>query len=159
MSSQNKNQYYADIQVMNYILQGIPIDIYNSVDACKDAQTMWARIKRLMQVHHPSSVIDYEDDYQGEIQGDAQEDKLKTAMMLLARAITQCYSTPTNNQLHTSSNTRNQALIQDGRVDIQSKNVGYVGNGNMNAGRTNRNQATNARNGLVQQIEEYDPNV
>ncbi|GJW61012.1 hypothetical protein Tco_0110347 [Tanacetum coccineum] len=49
MSQQNKNQYYADIKVMNYILQGIPNDIYNSVDACKDAQTMWTRIKRLMQ--------------------------------------------------------------------------------------------------------------
>ncbi|GKC23779.1 retrovirus-related pol polyprotein from transposon TNT 1-94 [Tanacetum coccineum] len=85
-------------------------------------------------VTHPSSVIDYEDDYQGEVQGDAQEDKLTTAMM-------------------------NQAVIQDGCVDIQSKNVGYVGNGNRNAGRTNRNQATNAGNGLVQSIEEYDQNV
>ncbi|GKE05147.1 hypothetical protein Tco_1397165 [Tanacetum coccineum] len=33
---------------------------------------------------HPSSVHDYNDDYQGEIQGDAKEDKLSTAMMLLA---------------------------------------------------------------------------
>ncbi|GJS68421.1 hypothetical protein Tco_0682986 [Tanacetum coccineum] len=31
---------WANIKVMNYILQGIPNDIYNSVDACKDAQTM-----------------------------------------------------------------------------------------------------------------------
>ncbi|GJZ53587.1 putative reverse transcriptase domain-containing protein [Tanacetum coccineum] len=29
--------------------EGIPNDIYNSVDACKYAQTMWARIKRWMQ--------------------------------------------------------------------------------------------------------------
>ncbi|GJR01054.1 integrase, catalytic region, zinc finger, CCHC-type containing protein [Tanacetum coccineum] len=79
-------------------------------------------------VTHPSSVIDYKDDYQREIQGDAQKDKLTTAMMLLARAITQRYSTPTNNRLRTSSNTRNQAVIQDGRVDIQSKNVGYARN-------------------------------
>ncbi|GJX30504.1 hypothetical protein Tco_0238583 [Tanacetum coccineum] len=64
------------------------------------------------------------------------EDKLIAAMMLLAREITQHYSTPTNNHLRTSSNTRNQAVIQDGRVDIQSKNVGYAGNdevgGNLN---------------------------
>ncbi|GKF69967.1 integrase, catalytic region, zinc finger, CCHC-type containing protein, partial [Tanacetum coccineum] len=59
----------------------------------------------------------------------------------------------------TSSNTRNQAVIQDGRVDIQSKNVGYAGNGNMNAGRTNKNQATNVRNVLVQKIKEYEQNV
>ncbi|GJU61830.1 hypothetical protein Tco_1243665 [Tanacetum coccineum] len=109
-------------------------------------------------VTHPSSVIDYEDDYQGEIQGDAQEDKISTAMMLLAQAITQHYSTPTNNRLRTSLNTRNQVVIQDGRVDIQRKNVGYVWNGNKNAGRKNRNQATNAGNGMVQKIEEYDQN-
>ncbi|GJU28257.1 hypothetical protein Tco_1166878 [Tanacetum coccineum] len=96
--------------------------------------------------HSIDKVIDYENDYQWEIQGDVQEDKLTTAMMLLARAITQRYSTPTNNRLHTSSNTRNKAVIQDGRVDIQSKNAGYARNGNRNAGRTNRNQATNAEN-------------
>ncbi|GJZ07815.1 hypothetical protein Tco_0542098 [Tanacetum coccineum] len=79
-------------------------------------------------VSHPSSGIDHEEDYQEEIQEDAQEDKLTTVIMLLARAITQRYSTPTNNRLRTSSNTRNQAVIQDGRVDIQSKNVGYAGN-------------------------------
>ncbi|GKF21371.1 hypothetical protein Tco_0070009 [Tanacetum coccineum] len=96
-------------------------------------------------VTHPSSVIDYEDDYQRDIQGDAYEDKLTTATMLLARGIDQRYSTPTNNRLCTSSNTRNQAVIQDGQVDIQSKNVGYAGNGNRNVGR--QNEATNVRNG------------
>ncbi|GJR41331.1 retrovirus-related pol polyprotein from transposon TNT 1-94 [Tanacetum coccineum] len=98
-------------------------------------------------VTHPSSVADYEDEYQGELQGDSQEDKLTTAMMLLARAITQKFSTPTNNRLCTSSNTRNQAVIKDGRVDIQTKNVGYGGNGNRIAGRKNRNQAFNAGTG------------
>ncbi|GKB30504.1 hypothetical protein Tco_0869905 [Tanacetum coccineum] len=68
-------------------------------------------------------------------------------MMLLARAITQKFSTPTNNCIRTSLNTRNQAMIQDGRVDIQTKNAGYGGNVNRNAGRQNRNQAFNARNG------------
>ncbi|GJS51367.1 integrase, catalytic region, zinc finger, CCHC-type containing protein [Tanacetum coccineum] len=97
-------------------------------------------------VTHPSLVVDYEDEYQGELQGDSQEDKLTTAMMLLARAITQKFSTPTNNRLRTSSNTRNQVVVQVGRVDIQSKNTCYGGNGNKNAGRQNRNQAFNAGN-------------
>ncbi|GKD36080.1 hypothetical protein Tco_1251589 [Tanacetum coccineum] len=86
-------------------------------------------------VTHPSSVVDYEDEYQGELQGDSQEDKFTTAMILLARSITKTFSTPTNNRLCTSSNTRNQAVIHDGRVDTQTKNVGYGGNGNKNAGR------------------------
>ncbi|GJY15079.1 hypothetical protein Tco_0385501 [Tanacetum coccineum] len=33
---------------MSYLLQGIPSDIYNSVDAYKDAKIMWEMIKRLM---------------------------------------------------------------------------------------------------------------
>nr|GFD47242.1 hypothetical protein [Tanacetum cinerariifolium] len=44
---------------------------------------------------------------------------------------TQNFSNPTNNRLRTSSNTRNQAVIQGDRVNIQSRNSG-------NAGRNNR---------------------
>ncbi|GKD77623.1 putative reverse transcriptase domain-containing protein [Tanacetum coccineum] len=274
MTKGNKKQYVVDVKVMNYLLQAIPNDIYNSVDASKKAKEIWQRIKRLMfgsdvtshvrhsrlmdvfdkfaakegeslesvyerlttlvnimdrnNVHpipvsistrdtvsydvlyyslvqfkphvlaskakkaaknhdplaliahsnasssqsyanssyspqsyyvtHPLSIIDYEDEYQGELQGDSQEDKITTAMMLLAREITQKFSTPTNNGLHTSSKTRNQVVIQDGRVDIQTKNASYGGNNNMNAGRQNRNQAFNAgtrndeRNQIVQRV-------
>nr|GEY77249.1 hypothetical protein [Tanacetum cinerariifolium] len=67
-----------------------------------------------------------------------------------ARAITHKFSTSANNRLCTSSNTKNQAVIQDGIVDIQTKNVGYGGNDNRNAGRQNKNQAFNAENGLTQ---------
>nr|GEU54778.1 hypothetical protein [Tanacetum cinerariifolium] len=95
-------------------------------------------------VIHPSSVVDYKEDYQGELQGDSQKDKIKIAMMLLARAITQKFSTPTNNRLRTSLNIKNQDVIQDGRVDIQTKNAGFSGNDNKNAGRHNMNQAFNA---------------
>ncbi|GKB20025.1 hypothetical protein Tco_0853948 [Tanacetum coccineum] len=72
-------------------------------------------------VTHPLSVVDYDDEYQGELQGDSQEDNLTTAMMLLARAISQKFSTPTNNR--------------------------YGGNANKNAWRQNVNQAFNAGNG------------
>nr|GFA59020.1 hypothetical protein [Tanacetum cinerariifolium] len=42
----------------------------------------------------------------------------------------------TNNQLRTSSNTRNQAIVQDGRVEVQNVQ-----------GRQNRGQGTNPRGG------------
>ncbi|GJT83743.1 hypothetical protein Tco_1058085 [Tanacetum coccineum] len=48
MTKGNKKQYIADVKVMNYLLQEIPNDIYNLVDACKNAKEMWERIKRLM---------------------------------------------------------------------------------------------------------------
>ncbi|GJU51673.1 hypothetical protein Tco_1221228 [Tanacetum coccineum] len=166
MTEGNKKQYIVDEKVMNYLLQAIPNDIYNSVEACKNAKDMWERIKRLMfdsdvttskankaaknhdplallahstdsssqshanasylpqpyYVTHPSSVVDYGDEYQGELQGDSQEDKLITAMI-------------------------NQVVVKYARVDIQTKNAGYGGNGNRNAGRKNRVQAFNIGNG------------
>ncbi|GJV90206.1 retrovirus-related pol polyprotein from transposon TNT 1-94 [Tanacetum coccineum] len=62
---------------------------------------------------HPTSVVDYEDEYQQDDVHTNFEDPLTSAMLLLARAITQNFSTLTNNRLHTSSNTRNQAIIQE----------------------------------------------
>ncbi|GJS86859.1 hypothetical protein Tco_0769495 [Tanacetum coccineum] len=44
----NKKQYIAGVKVMNYLLQTIPNDIYNSVDAYKNAKEIWERIKKLM---------------------------------------------------------------------------------------------------------------
>ncbi|GJY62295.1 hypothetical protein Tco_0462952 [Tanacetum coccineum] len=209
MTKGNKKQYIANVKVMNYLLQAIPNDIYNLVDALKEGEylesgcqstlsfstvcnlsgakyvtmvhynqtgdtvsydelydslvqfephVLASRAKKasknhdplallanlnasLSQYHanssylpqpyyvtHPSSIADYEDKYKGELQRDSQVDKLTTAMMLLARAITQKFSIPTNNRICTSSNTRNQAVIHDGRVDIQTKNAGYGGN-------------------------------
>ncbi|GKD42381.1 integrase, catalytic region, zinc finger, CCHC-type containing protein [Tanacetum coccineum] len=54
-------------------------------------------------------------------------DKFTTAMMLLVRAITQRYSTPTNNRLRTSSKTMNQAVIQDGKPNVQCYNYNAKG--------------------------------
>ncbi|GKB76102.1 hypothetical protein Tco_0942997 [Tanacetum coccineum] len=45
MTKGNKKQYIADVKVMNYLLQAIPNDIYNLVDACNNAKEMWERIK------------------------------------------------------------------------------------------------------------------
>nr|GEY22462.1 hypothetical protein [Tanacetum cinerariifolium] len=68
-------------------------------------------------VTHPSLVVDYDDDYQGDAIQNNSEDPLTSAMILLARAITQCFSNLTNNHLRTSSNTINQAIIQGDRND------------------------------------------
>ncbi|GJU00999.1 gag-pol polyprotein [Tanacetum coccineum] len=78
-------------------------------------------------VTHPSSVVDYDDDYQKDIVQTNVEDPITSKMMLLARAITQRFSNQTNNHLRTSSNTKNQAIIQGDRVNIQSRNPGNDG--------------------------------
>ncbi|GJR36160.1 ribonuclease H-like domain-containing protein [Tanacetum coccineum] len=41
--------YNAEMELMNMILLSIPNEIYNSVDSCKTAKEMWARVERLMR--------------------------------------------------------------------------------------------------------------
>ncbi|GJV60115.1 hypothetical protein Tco_1466215 [Tanacetum coccineum] len=78
-------------------------------------------------ITHPSSVVDYDDGYQGDSFQNNYEDPLDSVVMLLAHAITQRFSNLTNNRLRTSSNTRNQAISQANRVNIQSRNSGNDG--------------------------------
>ncbi|GKC04156.1 hypothetical protein Tco_0995766 [Tanacetum coccineum] len=78
-------------------------------------------------VTHPSSVVDYDVDYQEDAVQNTFKDPLTSAMILLARVITQHYSNLTNNRLRTSSNTRNQAIVQAEKVHIQSRNSGNDG--------------------------------
>ncbi|GKF26865.1 hypothetical protein Tco_0082759, partial [Tanacetum coccineum] len=57
-------------------------------------------------VTHPSSVVDYDEEYEQDDVHNHFEDPLASAMLLLAKAITQNFSNPTNNRLRASSNTR-----------------------------------------------------
>ncbi|GKB11513.1 retrovirus-related pol polyprotein from transposon TNT 1-94 [Tanacetum coccineum] len=75
-------------------------------------------------VTHPTPVVNYDDEYQQDDVHNNFKDPLVSAMLLLAKAITQNFSNPTNNCLRASSNTRNQAIIQGDRVNIQSRNSG-----------------------------------
>ncbi|GJS04825.1 integrase, catalytic region, zinc finger, CCHC-type containing protein [Tanacetum coccineum] len=49
-------------------------------------------------VTHPTSVVDYDDEYQQDDVHNNSEDPLVSAMLLLAKAITQNFSNPTNNR-------------------------------------------------------------
>ncbi|GJZ17937.1 retrovirus-related pol polyprotein from transposon TNT 1-94, partial [Tanacetum coccineum] len=84
-------------------------------------------------VTHPSSVVDYDEEYEQDDVHNHSEDPLASAMLLLAKAITQNFSNPINNRLRASSNTRNQAVVQGDRVNIQSRNSGNVGRNNRRA--------------------------
>nr|GEW93552.1 integrase, catalytic region, zinc finger, CCHC-type, peptidase aspartic, catalytic [Tanacetum cinerariifolium] len=84
-------------------------------------------------VTHPTSVVDYDDEYQQDDIQTNSKDPLTFVMLLLAQAITQNFSNPTNNRLYTSSNTRNQAVIQGDRVNIQSRNSGNTRRNNRRA--------------------------
>ncbi|GJW74327.1 hypothetical protein Tco_0133697 [Tanacetum coccineum] len=84
-------------------------------------------------VTHPTSVVDYDDKYQQDDIHNNSEYPLVSTMLLLAKAITQNFSNPTNNRLRASSNTRYQAIIQGDRVNIQSRNSGNTGRNSIRA--------------------------
>ncbi|GJU60030.1 hypothetical protein Tco_1237796 [Tanacetum coccineum] len=198
MTEANKTRHSTDVRVMNYLLQAIPNDIYNSVDACKDSQKMWERIRRLVygyevtkHVTHSRLMNEFENFEAKEGESlESMYERLSTLVNIMDRndvlpikvsintkflnslqpewskyvtlnqwlSSMMRYMTPYYNlshiRLRTSSNTRNQAVIHDGWVDIQTNNVGYGGNDNKNAKKQNRNQAANAGNGKVQQVDE-----
>ncbi|GJS00708.1 putative ribonuclease H-like domain-containing protein [Tanacetum coccineum] len=176
MTQANKKQYVADVKVMNYLLQAIPNDIYNSVDARNDAKQMWERIRRLMygsevtkQQRHSRLMNEFENFAAKE--GESLEsvyERLSTLVNVMdhndVRHIksSQSHASPSYSHspqqyyvTHPSSlvdyeedhQGENQAAIHDGRVDIQTKNAGYGRNGKRNAGRQNKNQAAIAGNG------------
>ncbi|GKA67459.1 retrovirus-related pol polyprotein from transposon TNT 1-94 [Tanacetum coccineum] len=101
-----------------------------SVDACTIAKDMLAntgsssRQTSSYYVTHPTSVVDYDDEYQQDDVHNNSEDPIVSAMLLLAKAITQNFSNPTNNRLRASSNTKSQAIIQGDRVNNQIRNSG-----------------------------------
>ncbi|GKG01333.1 hypothetical protein Tco_0306038, partial [Tanacetum coccineum] len=76
---------------------------------------------------------DYDEEFEQDDVPNHSEDPLASAMLLLANAITQNFSNPTNNRLRASSNTINQAVVQGDRVNIQSRNSGNVGRNNRRA--------------------------
>ncbi|GKG04965.1 hypothetical protein Tco_0315352, partial [Tanacetum coccineum] len=84
-------------------------------------------------VTHPSFVVDYDEEYEKDDVHNHSEDLLASSMLLLAKAITQNFSNPTNNRLCASSNTINQAIVQGDKVNIQSRNSGNVGRNNRRA--------------------------
>jgi hypothetical protein len=53
---------------------------------------------------------------------------LNQGLALIARAFSK-FSNKTNNHQRSSSNTRNQAVVHDGRVEIQNRNFGRSGSG------------------------------
>ncbi|GJY76370.1 integrase, catalytic region, zinc finger, CCHC-type containing protein [Tanacetum coccineum] len=143
--------YDVEMELMNLILLSIPNEIYNSVDACTSAKDMCKRVEPLVSVYNRSAQLMNDLERNGRhfpIQFEKlvnvsrakklekshdplalddvhsnSEDPLASAMLLLAQAITQNFSTPTNNRLCTSSNTRNQAIIQGSNAPNETKNV------------------------------------
>ncbi|GKB31750.1 hypothetical protein Tco_0871151 [Tanacetum coccineum] len=110
LSTANKIQADCDMKATSIILQGLPADIYSLVNHHRVAKDLWERVQLLMQGF---TVLVFS-------RGDDPIACLNKAMAFLI-AIASLRLPSTNNQLRTSSNPRNQATIQDGRVTVQQQ--------------------------------------
>nr|GEU33094.1 hypothetical protein [Tanacetum cinerariifolium] len=110
LSTVEKIQDDCDMKATNIILQGIPADTYLLVNHHRVAKDLWERVKLLMQ-------------------GDDLIACLNKLMAFLTVVASSRFPS-TYNQLRTSSNLRNQASIQDGRVIVQQVQ-GRQGEGHM----------------------------
>ncbi|GJS61860.1 retrovirus-related pol polyprotein from transposon TNT 1-94 [Tanacetum coccineum] len=98
----------VDIKATNIVLQGLPQDIYNLVNHNEHVKQIWDRVKLLIQGLVVPSFNPSDDPIAS----------LNKAMAFLSTTFSSRFP-QTNNQLRTSSNPRNQATIQDGRVTVQ----------------------------------------
>ncbi|GJW65390.1 hypothetical protein Tco_0117274 [Tanacetum coccineum] len=129
----------CDVQVTNIILHGLPPDVYALVNHQEAAKDIWDRVKMLMK----GTELSYQErkcrlynlfDKFAHVLGETLYEyywrfsQLINDMHTIGMTMQQQWHflsavaskfPPSNNQLRTSSNPRNQATIQDGRVTIQ----------------------------------------
>nr|GEW08269.1 hypothetical protein [Tanacetum cinerariifolium] len=109
LSATEEIQADCDVKATNIILQGLPPEVYAFVSNHKVAKELWKMIQLLMQ---GTSLTKYERECDDPI------DVINHMMYFLTAVVTSRYPT-TNNQLRNSSNTRQQATINNGRVTLQ----------------------------------------
>nr|GEW87964.1 hypothetical protein [Tanacetum cinerariifolium] len=145
LSAMEAIQADCDVKATNIILQGLPPEVYALVSNHKVAKKLWERIKLLMKgtsltkqemeckLYDEFDKFSYkkEEHYQPEFsqpdsglivpvfkKGDSPIDAINHMMSFLTAVVTSWYPT-TNNQLRNSSNPRQQATINNGRVTLQ----------------------------------------
>ncbi|GJT97573.1 retrovirus-related pol polyprotein from transposon TNT 1-94 [Tanacetum coccineum] len=89
--------YEAEMNSMNMILLAIPMRFYKFLGFCSPHNGYLQKHLFLLLTQH-SSIVDYDEEYEKDDVHNHSEDPLASAMLLLAIAITQNFSNPTNNR-------------------------------------------------------------
>nr|GEV82029.1 hypothetical protein [Tanacetum cinerariifolium] len=108
MSSENKAHF--EKEAIHLILTGIEDEIYLTVDACQTAQEMWEAIERSKgkEIAKPITPLFESASEEDNDPEQAQRDKsMQKNLALIAKYFKRIYK-PTNNNLKTSSNSRNK---------------------------------------------------
>ncbi|GJU53231.1 hypothetical protein Tco_1226945 [Tanacetum coccineum] len=131
LTPEENDRYKADICATNILLQGLPKYIYTLINHYTDAKDIWDNVKMLLEGSELTK-DDRESQLYNEFEhfhntqldsGLTPTDNLIKNLTNTLALLTQSYKTylpQTNNQLRTSSNIRNQATIQNGRVVVQN---------------------------------------
>nr|GEX56909.1 retrovirus-related Pol polyprotein from transposon TNT 1-94 [Tanacetum cinerariifolium] len=112
MSPENKDHFLAEKEVIHLILTGIRDEIYSTADACQTAQEIWEAIER--------------------------DKDMQKNLALIAKYFKKIYK-PTNNNLETSSNSKNKNVDTTPRFknDNQSRQFRNQRTVNVDAAREN----------------------
>nr|GEU81360.1 retrovirus-related Pol polyprotein from transposon TNT 1-94 [Tanacetum cinerariifolium] len=145
LSSEEKDRYNADIRATNILLQGLPKDIYTLINHYTDAKYIWdnlnskfvnnmlpewGRFVTAVKLNRGLRDSNYDQLFHNTLLttltltrvSPPTENLIENLTNTLA-LLTQSYKTflpQTNNQLQMSSNARNQAIVQGGRVVVQN---------------------------------------
>nr|GEX57207.1 hypothetical protein [Tanacetum cinerariifolium] len=129
MSPENKSYFLVENEAIHLILTGIGYDIYSTVEACQITQEIWEAIERsytttrhkgkeIAKPITPPSETASEEDIDPE---QAQRDKyIQKNLALTAKYFKKIYK-PTNNNLRTSSNSKNKNVDMTPRENVGSK--------------------------------------
>ncbi|GKD96743.1 hypothetical protein Tco_1380640 [Tanacetum coccineum] len=130
LSPKEKERFKADIRATNILLQGLPKYFYTLINHYTDAKDIWEYVKMLLEGS----------DLTKDERLTPTDNLIENLTNILALLTESCktYLPQTNNQLRTSSNIRNQAIVQNGRVVVQNVH-----------GRQNRGQGNNARGAVA----------
>nr|GEV15503.1 hypothetical protein [Tanacetum cinerariifolium]GEY68806.1 hypothetical protein [Tanacetum cinerariifolium] len=129
MSPENKAHFLAEKEAIHLILTGIGDDIYSIVDAFQIAQEMWEAIERLQQADEQNDQEQFDSDHDagqcfissttltGMVKTASEEDNdpeqaqrdkdMQKNLALIAKYFKKIYK-PTNNNLRTSSNSKDK---------------------------------------------------
>ncbi|GJR86730.1 retrovirus-related pol polyprotein from transposon TNT 1-94 [Tanacetum coccineum] len=143
-----KDRYNADIQATNIILQGSPKDIYSLINHYTDAKDIWVNVKMLLEGSELTK-----EDRKSQLYDDFEHFRQRKG------------ETIHDYYVRTSSNPRNQAIVQDGKVVVQNvQGLQNRGQGN-NAWGTGaagyggaQNKVGNANPGQARQVKCYNCN-
>nr|GEV64906.1 hypothetical protein [Tanacetum cinerariifolium] len=124
MTPENKAHFEAKKEAIHLILTGIGNEIYSTVDACQIAQKMWEAIKRLQQ---------------------ASARMVKKNLALIAKYFKNIYK-PTNNNLRTSSNSRNKNIDTTSRYKNDNQSGQFRNQRTVNVAGARENVGTQVQN-------------